>query len=185
MKRYGLLVLCLVLALSSLGAARASDDWPAREYRAEAFFRSPTSLARPGDPCVDTQVHVTVEEIHRAGQGRLQQVIVDVVEFDNCVVDDFGLVREYYVIEPTNPTEFTINRAVTRARLNTRVLACDLTDSSRCLDLRLRLAWDSAGALVVDGGSAYRPARATGTISDGSRSLAPEPAYFAQLSKVR
>lgn len=63
---------------------------------------------------------VTVEEIHWGEQGRLQQVIVDVVEFDQCVVDDYGLVREYYVIEPTNPTEFTINRAVTRARLNTR-----------------------------------------------------------------
>ncbi len=185
MKRYGLLALCVVLALTSLGAAAVSDNWPAREYRADAYFRSPTSLDRPGDPCVDTQVHVTAEEIHRAGQGRLQQVIVDVTEFDNCVVDDFGLVREYYVIEPLNPTEFTINRAVTRTRLHTRVLACDLTDNSRCLNLLLRLAWDSAGALVVEGGSAYRPATATGTISDGTRNLSPEPAEFARLEKVK
>jgi hypothetical protein len=185
MKRYGLFALCVVLALASLGAGRASDDWPAREYRAIGVFRSPTSTARPGDPCVDTRVQVEAEEIHRAGQGRLQQVIVDVVEYDHCVVDDYGLVREYYVVEPTNPTEFVINRAVTRTRLNTRVLACDLTNSQRCLDLRIKLAWDSAGALVDDGTTAYRPATATGTISDGLRNLSPEPAEFARLEKVR
>jgi hypothetical protein len=171
------------MAASSLGAAPAAEDWPPREYRARAVFHSPTSLDRPGDPSVDTRVDVTVEEIHRGEQGRLQQVIVDVVEFDHCVVDDFGLVREYYVIEPTNPTEFIINRAVTRARLNTRVLACDLTDASRCLDLRMRLAWDAAGALVVEGDLGWRPA--TGTISDGQRNLSPQPAEFAPLEKVR
>jgi hypothetical protein len=185
MRRYGLLVLCLVLALTSLGAGPASEDWPAREYRAEAMFRSPTSTARPGDPCVDTQVHVTAEEIHRGTEGRLQQIIVDVVEYDHCVEDDFGLVREYYGIEPLNPTEFSINRAVTRSRLNTRVRVCDLTNDDRCLSLLLKLAWDSVGALVVEGGTGWRPATATGTISDGQRNLSPEPATFARLEKVR
>lgn len=187
MKRLGVCALCLILAAASLGAAPAAagEDWPAREYRAIAIFRSPTSTARPGDACVDTRVHVTAEEIHRGELGRLQQIIVDVVEYDNCVVDDYGLVREYYVIEPLNPTEFTINRAVTRTRLNTKVRACDLTNDSRCLTLTLKLAWDSAGALVIEGQTGWRPATATGIISDGSRNLSPKPAEFARLEKVR
>ncbi len=186
LKRYGLLALCVLLAVSSLGAGRAAaEDWPAREYRATAVFRSPTSTARPGDPCVDTQVHVTAEEIHRGTLGRLQQIIVDVVEYDNCVVDDFGLVREYYVIEPLNPTEFSINRAITRTRVNTKVRACDLTNSSRCLNLSLRISWDSAGALVVEGDTGWRPATATATISDGTRNLSPKAAEFARMEKVR
>jgi hypothetical protein len=187
MKRFGLLALCVLLAVTSLGAARATggDDWRAREYRAIAQFRSPNSTARPGDPCVETIVNVTAEEIHRGTQGRLQQIHVDVVEYDNCVVDDFGLVREYFVIEPLNPTEFSINRAVTRARVDTRVRACDLTDDARCLDLRLKLAWDSAGALVVEGNTGWRPATATGTIVHGTVNLSPNPAGFARLEKVK
>ena len=187
MKRWVLLALSVVLAVTALGAAPASggEDWPAREYRAIAQFRSANSTARPGDPCVGTIVTVTAEEIHRGTQGRLQQIIVDVVEYDNCVEDDFGLVREYYVIEPLTPTEFSINRAVTRTRVNTKVRACDLTNSSRCLNLTLRLAWDSAGALVVEGNTGWRPARATGSIVHGTVNLAPNPAVFARREKVR
>ena len=187
MKRFGLLALCVLLAVTSLGAARATggDDWPARVYRADAQFQSNNSTARPGDPCVITVVRVTAEEVHRGTQGRLQQIYVDVTEYDTCVVDDDGLVREYYVIEPMNSTEFSINRAITRTRVNTRVRACDLVNSSRCLNLTLKLAWDSAGALVESSFGATRPATATGTIIHGTVNLSPNPADFAEMSKER
>ncbi len=187
MKRFGLLALCVLLAVTSLGAARATggDDWPARIYRADAQFRSKHSTARPGDPCMITVVDVSVEEVHRGTQGRLQQIIVDISEHDTCIVDDSTLVREYYVVDTMNSTEFSINRAITRTRVNTKVRACDLVNSSRCLDLTLKLAWDSAGALVTEGTGAWRPATATGTIIHGSVNLSPDPATFARMSKAR
>lgn len=182
MTHWNRLVMRLVLAgivaiMVFAPAATASAAYP-RSMTASAAWRSPNNRIRPGDACVDTTTSVDVTQ--RAGQV---QATVDVVEFDNCIVDDYGLVEEWYTIVTLPPGAFQMRRNLARASLAATINICDLHGGD-CFDIAFDVVWKATGPTVHDQSGNVRPATADGQVTDGDRDLAPEPSFRASLASA-
>ncbi len=172
----GVLAVVVALAMAPHPAAALTG----RELMADAQFKG--GLLDPGNTCVTITTNVSVQQ--RKGPDHWTELIVDVVYFDDCVTDDYGLVKEYYVVAPLRGGEFIMNPNLRQARLDTTAVACNLVDETDCLTLSLDLTWEPAGEVVEDGSTASRAATASGTIMSGARNLAPDAAVFAEMRVV-
>jgi hypothetical protein len=172
---------CLAFAAAALAFAQPASAGIRTLSATASFDSGATSVVDPTNPCIVTSVQVTVRESN--GPEHASFVIVDVNEYDTCVPpDDFGGVAEFYTVQPLSGGEFVMSPNLRQARLTTDVLACELADESFCLSLHLDLHWDGTGEVSEEGAVTQRSATASGTISDGSRELAPEPTWYATLS---
>jgi hypothetical protein len=178
-----LLGVMFVAALMLASAARAASN--PDQLNAEAFFDSQQSTVRPGDPCVRTRVGIDAEERFVSGEDTLNQVELDIVEFDDCVVDDFGLVAEWYTIAVVPDNALMIDPNLRHARLRATIMACNLVDDDDCRTFDLNVHWKGTGEIEVDGGSSFREAEAKGRVFDTTfgLNLAPNDAVFASLSR--
>jgi hypothetical protein len=121
------------------------------------------------------------------GQSPNTQVIVDIVEFDDCIVDDYGLVAEWYTVTTLNSADeaLVITPNLNRARLRQTITACNLVDDTDCRTLNLDVQWRGQGEPQSGVGFTLRDAIAWGRVFDATHrlNLAPEPTDLAQLSR--
>lgn len=189
-----LAVLVAAAAPADAGAAQVTH-LSVRQEAASAFF---TSIDASG--CVTTNVGLVAADavVKQAGAPTTgPQASIGILEFDGCTGTTL---LSAFAVAPLARGEFQIDRRLSTASLHATVTATDI-DTGTSFPVGLTISWIGVGdvfptssrdvfkspgfTLKTSFSGTSRSAVATGSVSDGTTDLTPEPALFAQLDAVR